>query len=94
LVMGMMRDLHALVDEAAVQPGIREQVHELHDEIIDRLSVLESSVPNTQSRRVYNNYGRGAQFNVSGSIHNTNSGGGNQFPGATFNQPLYFGRRD
>jgi hypothetical protein len=93
LTMEMMREIHALVEAAALTRA-RERVQWLHDEVTGRLATLEPSVPRTQPPRAHNNYGRGSQVNVSGDIRNENTGSGNQFPWATFSGTVNFGRND
>ncbi|KAH7008752.1 hypothetical protein EDB80DRAFT_751365 [Ilyonectria destructans] len=38
----------------------------------------------------YNSFSTGDQFNAPGGTQNISNGSGNQFPGATFQQPVYF----
>ncbi|KAH7175768.1 hypothetical protein EDB81DRAFT_22618 [Dactylonectria macrodidyma] len=53
----------------------------------------ERTGPSSQGS-YFNSYGTGDQFNVPGGTQNIGNGSGNQFPGATFQQPVYFNTKE
>lgn len=89
LVKGMMNDMCELANDSAVKAAMETQAGILRS-AIDKLSQMESSVPNEQSTNNFSHYGSGGQFFASGGTQNNNTGSGNQFLG-NLGGPVYFG---
>ncbi|KAH7305577.1 hypothetical protein B0I35DRAFT_113397 [Stachybotrys elegans] len=90
LVVEMMKDTYALAKDSAIEATMEPHIMALGD-AIDKLSKMESSVPNGQSGNTFSHWGSGDQFNAIGrGTQNINKGSGHQFTGVTFSGSVTF----
>ncbi|RYP32080.1 hypothetical protein DL768_011151 [Monosporascus sp. mg162] len=91
LTLGMMKDVCDLAENDTIKAAMEHQVAGLRD-AIDKLSKMEPSVPNEGSGNTFISNHDSRQYNAPGGTQHNNTGDGNQFPGASFSAPLYFGK--
>ena len=92
VVKGMLEDVHLLAGNRAIKAATEAEVAQIL-RAIEELSDMQPSTFTAYRSLAFSHYGSGQQFNSSdGGTQNANTGGGNQFVGATFNGFVTFGR--
>jgi hypothetical protein len=91
LAVEMMKDVCDFAEHDTMKIGMEQHVKRLRD-AINKLLKMEASVSNESSGNSFYAYNDSNQFNAIGGTQNNNTGGGNQFTGASFSGAVNFAK--